>query len=78
MGYNNDNCYFLDEKITSQININPKFDNIKNDFMVIGKKAGVDGKEYGLKYHVMIEKKPENYLNTMYCKSMGRQSGNLK
>ena len=47
----------------SSININPKYDNIKNDFIVWGSRKTSSGAEIGIRYHLAIDSKPSPY----YC-----------
>lgn len=65
-----DNKKFLysltDLDATTAININPKYDNIKNDFYAWGKKKLSSGAELDIRYHLAIEEKPEIDLAGQY------------
>lgn len=53
------------DNITS-IASNPKYDNIKNDFIVWGKRKLTSGAEIEIHYHLAIDTKPELDLCTKY------------
>lgn len=74
----NEPKYILDEELKTQININPKYDNIKNDFIVWGEKTSATGKKIPIRYHVAIKDKPYNNLINKYCYYMDRDNGDLK
>lgn len=47
-----------DTKSVVSLNYSPKYDNIKNDFIVWGKKQSTSGFTSEIRYHLVIEKKP--------------------
>ena len=53
------------DNVTS-IASNPKYDNIKNDFIVWGKRKLTSGAEVEIHYHLAIDTKPELDLCTKY------------
>ena len=55
----------------TQINSNPKYDNIKNDFVVWGTKTVADGTSTGIRYHVAIDEKPELDLAIKMWEDLG-------
>lgn len=68
--------YFRDSKLITQISVNPKFDNIKNDFIVYGNINNSDGTGSPLKMHVVIDQKPDfNIVNEI--KQKAESSENL-
>lgn len=50
---------FEGSKLVSATTNNPRFDNIKNDFVVWGIRENVDGIELPIRFHLSIDKKPE-------------------
>lgn len=50
---------FKDSNIISSYNNNPNYMNIKNDFIVWGKRTTLSGAEVPIRYHVAIDNKPE-------------------
>lgn len=57
---------FNDTKATISLNNNPKYDNIKNDFIVWGKKEKGNGITVDIRYHLMVETKPVLNLCKQY------------
>ena len=47
-----------DTKSVVSLNYSPKYDNIKNDFIVWGKKQSTSGFTSEMRYHLVIKKKP--------------------
>ena len=45
---------------------NPKFDNIKNDFIVWGQKTLSSGQSYQIRYHLAVDSKPQLNLCKQY------------
>lgn len=50
---------FEGSKLVSATQNNPRFDNIKNDFVVWGIRKNVDGIELPIRFHLAIDQKPE-------------------
>lgn len=50
---------FNNSKLIISINNSPKYENIKNDFIVWGKRKTLEGLELPIRYHLAIDKKPE-------------------
>jgi len=50
---------FEGSKLISSFSNAPKYSNIKNDFVVWGMKEYADGQQYPIRYHLVIDKKPE-------------------
>lgn len=65
-----DNAKFLysltDLDTTTAININPKFDNVKNDFYVWGQRKNASDNEVAIRYHLAIDTKPDIDLAGKY------------
>lgn len=57
---------FNDLSTISQININPKYENIKNDFIVWGTRETASGAEVGVRYRLVIDEKPKLDLAKQY------------
>ena len=57
---------FNDLSTISQININPKYENIKNDFIVWGARETASGAEVGVRYRLVIDEKPKLDLAKQY------------
>jgi hypothetical protein len=55
-----------DTKSVVSLNYSPKYDNIKNDFIVWGKKQSTSGFTSEIRYHLVIEKKPTLNLCKKY------------
>jgi hypothetical protein len=49
---------FDNSKLIVSISNTPKYDNIKNDFIVWGTKKSLDGLEIPIRYHLAIDDKP--------------------
>ena len=49
---------FNNTKMIVSISNTPKYENIKNDFIVWGKRKGLDGTEIPIRYHLAIDKVP--------------------
>lgn len=47
-----------DANTTTSYNVNPQYDNIKNDYICWGTKTLVNGTSFGIRYHLAIDKKP--------------------
>ena len=50
---------FDNSKLIVSISNTPKYDNIKNDFIVWGTKKSLDGLEIPIRYHLAIDEKPQ-------------------
>ena len=50
---------FEDAEIVLSYSNSPQFQQIKNDFIVWGKRKTIDNKEVPIRYHLAIDKKPE-------------------
>ena len=50
---------FSNSKLVVSISNTPKYENIKNDFIVWGKKKGINEIELPVRYHLTIDKKPQ-------------------
>lgn len=50
---------FDNSKLIVSISNTPKYDNIKNDFIVWGTKKSLDGLEIPIRYHLAIDDKPQ-------------------
>lgn len=65
-----DNAKFLysltDLDTTTQININPKYADVKNDFYVWGSRKTETGAEINIRYHLAIDTKPDITLANRY------------
>lgn len=61
--YNNMNARFELTTLDTTVSLsrNPKYDNIKNDFYVWGKRKTNSGVEVAIRYHLAIDKKPEEF-----------------
>lgn len=55
---------FTDMESISSISVAPKYENIKNDFVVWGKRTLDSGIEVEIHYHLTIAAKPTNFDNT--------------
>lgn len=66
--YNNAKYLYslTDLDTTTQITMNPKYDNIKNDFYVWGKRKTVTDTEVDIRYHLAIDTKPRIDLAAQY------------
>lgn len=47
-----------DANTTTSYNVNPQYDNIKNDYICWGTKTLANGTSFGIRYHLAIDKKP--------------------
>lgn len=56
--YGNAQYDLSDNSIITQISFNPKYENIKNDFIVWGSKNSTDDITIPIRYHVAIDEKP--------------------
>lgn len=56
---------FNDSQIITSISKNPSYDNIKNDYICWGQKKISNSVTIGIRYHVVIDKKPELSLCLM-------------
>ena len=50
---------FEDADLISSYQNSPQYQQIKNDFMVWGKRTTIDGKDVPIRYHLAIDKKPQ-------------------
>lgn len=77
--YNNAKFLYslTDLDTTTQIVVNPKYDNIKNDFYVWGKRKGADDTEVGIRYHLAIDAKPEINLANKFMWEIKDKETNL-
>lgn len=66
--YNNAKFLYslTDLDTTTQISINPKYDNVKNDFYVWGKRKLSNDNEVNIRYHLAIDTKPDIYYANKY------------
>lgn len=53
---------FEDNKIISSISVAPSYEQIKNDFIVWGKRTELTGAEIPIRYHLAIDKCPRNNI----------------
>ena len=60
----------------SSININPKYDNIKNDFIVWGSRKSASGAEIAIRYHLAIDAKPSAYYTNLYMRQKTEKNNN--
>ena len=50
---------FSDDKNISSISVSPKYDNIKNDYVIHGTRKGTSSdQKYDIMYHLAIDEKP--------------------
>ena len=49
---------FNDMDIIQSISVTPQYQQIKNDFLVWGKRKNIEGKEVPIRYHLAIDSKP--------------------
>lgn len=66
--YNNAKFLYslTDLDTTTTITKNPKYDNLKNDFYVWGKRTTTSGIEVDIRYHLAIDEKPYPVLSRKY------------
>jgi len=66
--YNNAKFLYslTDLDTTTAITRNPKYDNVKNDFYVWGKRKTSTGVEVAIRYHLAIDDKPDIDLASKY------------
>lgn len=57
---------FTDQEEVVSLNRNPKYDNIKNDFIVWGKRISSSGVELPIRYRLTVDKKPIPNLANQY------------
>lgn len=50
---------FKGTELIININNTPNWDNIKNDFVIWGKRKGIDNVEYPIRYHLAIDRRPK-------------------
>lgn len=62
----------------SSISVSPKYDNIKNDFVVWGKRTDPNGGEHKIRYHLAIDEKPILNLCKQYMYSYLDKKGNTQ
>lgn len=66
-----------DLESVSSLAINPKYENIKNDFIVWGEHKSADGTSYPIWYHLAIDKKPELNKALQYMYQTTDDKGNI-
>lgn len=49
----------IDNKMIISCNNTPQYQSIKNDFVIWGARKNADGKQYPIRYHLAIDKKPQ-------------------
>lgn len=59
------------------INNNPKYENIKNDFVVWGARTAANGMSWPIRYHLAIDTKPEIDLADKYMYAIKKDDGLL-
>ena len=69
---------FNNSQLITSISNNPKYDNIKNDFIVWGVKKTVEGNEYPIRYHLAIDTKPEIRKTPVYLNLYEDEYGTKK
>lgn len=73
---------FKNSKLIQSISNTPKYENIKNDFIVWGVKKTTDGAEWPIRYHLAIDEKPplRNKPVTLYLydDKYGTPKANIK
>ena len=73
---------FKNSKLIQSISNTPKYENIKNDFIVWGVKKTTDGTEWPIRYHLAIDEKPplRNKPVTLYLydDKYGTPKANIK
>ena len=57
---------FNNSQLITSISNTPKYDNIKNDFIVWGKRKTINGEEIPIRYHLAIDEKPALRSNQTY------------
>ena len=77
--YNNAKFLYslTDLDTTTAITRNPKYDNVKNDFYVWGKRKTSTGIEVSIRYHLAIDDKPDLDLATQYMWEIKSEKSNL-
>lgn len=77
--YNNAKFLYslTDLDTTTAITRNPKYDNVKNDFYVWGKRKTSTGVEVSIRYHLAIDDKPDLELATQYMWEIKSEESNL-
>lgn len=77
--YNNAKFLYslTDLDTTTAITRNPKYDNVKNDFYVWGKRKTSSGVEVSIRYHLAIDDKPDLDLATQYMWEIKSEKSNL-
>lgn len=77
--YNNAKFLYslTDLDTTTAITRNPKYDNVKNDFYVWGKRKTSTGVEVSIRYHLAIDDKPDLDLATQYMWEIKSEESNL-
>ena len=68
---------FEDSKIISTITNSPQFQQIKNDFVIWGKRKDLNGKQIPIRYHLAIDEKPQTG-NTYKVKKVQDEYGDQK
>lgn len=54
---------FSDDSLAVQINFNPNYDNIKNDFIVWGTRDSKESEANMVRYHLAIDRRPKDYFD---------------
>lgn len=77
--YNNAKFLYslTDLDTTTAITRNSKYDNVKNDFYVWGKRKTSSGVEVSIRYHLAIDDKPDLDLATQYMWEIKSEESNL-
>lgn len=59
---------FKDEEIIQSYSNSPQYQQIKNDFLVWGKRTSIDGQQIPIRYHLAIDTKPTigNFYNVFF------------
>lgn len=52
---------FGDGELIAAYTTTPQWNNIKNDFLIWGKRKSADGKDWPIRYHLSIDEKPKNF-----------------
>lgn len=63
---------------TTQITRNPKWADLKNDFCVWGERKSAAGSSFAIRYHLVIDKKPEINLANKYMWLVKDEKSKLK
>lgn len=66
---------FNDLDTINSIAVNPNYENIKNDFIVWGKRTTAAGAEIDIRYHLTIDTKPDIYYASKYMYKVDNADG---